>query len=320
MRLILFVFILVLFFAIATKPITINYESASKNTSKNTSKKTSKKRRVVCSLTTRPVQPHYFKKVLDNLVAQFDAVYLALPRISCKGVVYPRISHPGVTVVMVEKDLGPITKFFGILNSDEPPNTLVVVLDDDVIYDANLRENYERNHTRYPNSVISGAGMVYKYPQLELPWFLSMTGRRENYTHFLPSFLGSKHLTTVCGYTGICFRRRLINKKDLLNFIHYWNMNRECFVNDDIVISAFFASRDIPRLWVSTPRCRSESSKDVESLSDKGQIGMFFSQDKAYTKLRDCFRNDPVRFDCVCGLDLLIIALGIYSQQRSPRV
>ena len=67
-----------------------------------------RKRRVVCSLTTRPVQPRYFDKVLDRLVEQFDAVYLALPAISSDGVPYRDFHHSGVTVIPIEEDYGPI--------------------------------------------------------------------------------------------------------------------------------------------------------------------------------------------------------------------
>ena len=279
-----------------------------------------KGRRVVCSLTTRPKQPHYFGQVLNSLVSQFDAVYLALPKVSWEGVPYPKITHPGVTIVPVEKDFGPITKFFGILNSHERPDTLVVVLDDDVIYDPRLREIYEQAHSKYSRVVLSGAGIVYKYAYLELPWFLSMTGRRENYSSFTPSFLRSRYLTTVCGYTGISFRRSLIKRDNLLDFIRLWNKNKDCFINDDIVISAFFSSRGIPRIWVKTPRCKYELSKDTQSLSDHGQLAMFITQDRAFQHLRDCFRKDPVRFDCICAFDVLLgITLVVLCDMLSLR-
>ena len=295
---ILVITVVVIILAVLTKPVVLDLKMYCPHF-----------RRVVCSLTTRPNQPYYFDLVLDSLVSQFDAVYLALPRVSRKGVPYPFISHSGVTVISVDEDLGPITKFFGVLNSREPADTLVVVLDDDVVYNSKLRETYERAHHRYPNAVLSGAGMVYKYAHLGLPWFLSMSGRRENYTSFLPSFLMNRNLTTVCGYTGICFRRRLLDRDKLLDFIRYWNTDKICFLNDDIVISAFFASRSISRLWIRTPRCRSKADKRVESLSGKGQINMFFDQDRAYQRLRDCFRKDPSRLDCLCGMDLLLIVV-----------
>lgn len=307
LKYILFIIIIILFLAISTKPETIRIRKKSVQT------------RVVCSLTTRPKPPHYFDKVLDSLVKQFDAVYLALPKISCRGVNYPEFSYPGVTIVHVEKDMGPITKFFGILNSNEPSNTLAVVLDDDIIYDSKIRACYEREHSQTPQAVLSGSGIVYKYPSLELPWFLSMTGRRESFPGCIPSFLRNNHLTTVAGYAGICFRKNLVNRNELLDFIRYWNKDNDCFRNDDIVISAFFASKGISRLSVRIPRCKSESDKSTESISDVGNIGMMIVQHKVYQRLRDCFRGDAYRIDCLCGLDLLMIFLVTYVISRYPK-
>ncbi len=288
----------IIIFANATKPQPIKLKSyIPKNT------------RVVCSLTTRPVQPKYFGKVLDRLVEQFDAVYLAIPSKSHKGVAYPKINHPGVTIVPVEEDYGPITKFFGALNSDEKPNTLVVVIDDDIIYNPNLRTLCEQQYKIYPRCVISGAGLVYKYSNLELPWFLTATGRREMYPSWMPSFLGSKVLTTVCGYASISFRRSLIQRQELLDFIKYYNKNRDCFLNDDIVISAFFSTKGITRLWNKMLPCSHDPTKDTESLSGIGNIQL--RQYRAFQHLRDCFRNDSYRGDCVCFFDIILLILII---------
>lgn len=271
------------------------------------------RKRVVCSLTTRPVQPKYFTRVLDRLVEQFDAVYLALPSVSCKGIKYPTITHPGVTIVSVEKDYGPITKFFGILNSNERDDTIVVILDDDIIYDPNMREIYEKEHLQYPSCVISGSGVVYKYCNWGLPWFMNMTGRKEHLVSSFPSFLGSRNLTTVTGYTGICFKRGLINREDLLTFIRYWNQDKDCFFNDDIVFSAFLSSRKISRIAVKVPRCVIEPDKDTPNLSDVGPLGTWPMQHKVLDKMRDCFRHDNYRPDCICLFDVIVLIVVILA-------
>jgi hypothetical protein len=278
-----------------------------------------KKVRVVCSLTTRPVQPKYFDKVLDRLVDQFDAVYLALPKVSADGVPYPDLSHPGVTVVPIEEDYGPITKFFGVLNSNEAPTTVVVVLDDDIIYNKEFRQIYEKAHIKYPRCVLSGAGIVHKYLWMShVPWYLTMTGRKEYHPPSFPSFLGSKNLTTVTGYTGICFKLGLINRLELLRFISYWNTHRECFLNDDLVFSAFLSSKNIPRIGIKVPKCVIEPDKDTPNLSSIENVGtwgpwpaLWPMQRKVVNLLRDCFRNDPVRFDCISVLDIIMIIILI---------
>ena len=308
---ILLVLVIALVLAISTKPEIMELKSYNPIN-----------KRVVCSLTTRPIQPKYFDKVLDRLVEQFDAVYLAVPKVSWKGVIYPKITHPGVTVVPVEEDYGPITKFFGALNSNETPDTLVVVVDDDIIYDPTLREVCEKNYSKYPRCAVSGAGIVYKYSYLELPSFLCMSGRREQYPSFIPSFLGSSVTTTVCGYASISFRRSLIQREKLLDFITFHNKNKDCFLNDDIVISAFFSTQGVPRLCKKMPPCTHHPDKDTESLSAVNSIqteSIQYRQYRVLQKLRDCFRNDPHRFDCICLFDivLIMITVGILSQVRS---
>ena len=272
------------------------------------------------------MQPKYFFQVLERLVKQFDAVYLALPEISSLGEPYPmRVSLPeGVTVVPVEEDYGPITKFFGALNSGEAPDTLVVVLDDDIIYDPTMRKVCEENYAKYPNCVASCAGIVYKYANLALPWVMCMTGRREQYPALLPSYLGSNVTTTVCGYASISFRRSLLPRQELLDFIGFHNKkNEDCYYNDDIVISAFFAARGVPRiLSKDMPLCPHPLNKDTESLNtltDRHGASIEARQFRAFKSLRHCFRSDPPRFDCVCLFDVVLIVVVVIAFKRTSR-
>lgn len=299
------VIVLAIVVALALKPENIKLKSYNTN------------KRVVCSLTTRPVQPKYFRRVLDRLTEQFDAVYLALPKVSCKGVEYPKITHPGVTIITVEEDYGPITKFFGVLNSNERSDTLVVVLDDDIIYSSNMREIYQKSHLKYPSCVLSGSGVVYKYRNLGLPWFMSMTGRKEHFPSSFPSFLGSRSLTTVSGYTGICFKRGLVKREALLNFIRYWNQDKECFFNDDIVFSAFLSSCRIPRIAVQVPRCTIEPDKDTPNLSNVGPLGTWPMQHKVLKRMRDCFIHDGYRPDCICLFDIILVIVLVITVHYS---
>jgi hypothetical protein len=262
--------------------------------------------RVVCSLTTRPKQPHYFHKVLDILVKQFDAVYLAIPKISCKGIPYPIVEHEGVTITTPEKDYGPITKYFAALDHEKDPDTLIVVVDDDILYSPNLKRQFVREHAKYSDCVLSGAGIVYKYSNL--PWFLCMNGRRPYFPSYFPSFLGNRHLTTVAGYSGVAFKRSLISKTELIIFIESLASSKKCFVNDDIVISAYFSNNNVKRIYAEVDDSQHPKDKDTESLSDTNN-NIMKTQHQAYLTLKECFENDPVRYDCFCVIDIIIILL-----------
>lgn len=291
------VIIIVVLFVITHKPYYI--EKLTHN---------SKPIRVVASLTTRPQQPYYFSKVLDNLVKQFDAVYLALPRVSCKGIPYPSISHPGVTIIDIPEDYGPITKYFGALH--ESPETLVVVVDDDILYPPTFRVQYEHAHRHYPRTILSGAGIVYKYACPTLPWYASISGRRPNWTHIVPSYLGCNLTNTVAGYSGVAFKRNLIKKDELLKHTLEWSQIRECFINDDIVISAYFAKKRIPRLCIDVTPGKCPKDKDTESLSIS-DTSIQKSQYKAFTHMKDCFTKDPTRWDVLCATDIVILIIII---------
>ena len=265
-----------------------------------------KKIRVVCSLTTRPEQPYYFADVLDRLVGQFDAVYLVMPYVSCKGIKYPEFAHPGVTIVRPEKDYGPITKFMGALDHEKDPRTVITVLDDDIIYSKNIRKQFEENHKKYPDAVISGAGIVYKYYNFLPSFHLCITGRRPSFPFFIPSILGNNHTTTVAGYSGITFRRGLIDKGKLLSFIRVWNRKPICFTNDDMTISAFFSKNNIKRLCIPVDDSKPPKDKDTESISSGGIQQQQF---EAFKCLSECFSNEPFRHDCINGLDITFIIL-----------
>lgn len=274
-----------------------------------------KKCRVVCSLTTRPEQPYYFDKVLDNLVEQFDAVYLTLPYTSHKGIKYPDISHPGVTITRVKEDLGPITKFFGALEAEKDPNTLIVVVDDDIIYKPNFRRQFMREHLKYPNCVLTGAGIVYKYSGT-IPWYFSMTGKHNNMTPIIPSFLNSNHTTTIAGTAGIAFERKLVDSVELENFFKKWGKNKDCFYNDDMIISAYFSSKKITRLYANIDTVKAPVDKDTESLSINAKENIFNTQYRAYCHMKECF-TERHRFDCICGFDIIILIIIIYWSTRN---
>ena len=101
---------------------------------------------------------------------------------------------------------------------------------------------------------------------------------------------------------------------EIVSFMLYWNRHRECFLNDDLVFSAFLSTKKIPRLGVQVPQCVIEPDKDTPNLSSIENVGtwgpwpaLWPMQRKVMNRLRDCFRDDPVRLDCVCLLDVIVL-------------
>src|SRR4029077_17098072 len=62
-------------------------------------------------------------------------------------------------IVYIEEDYGPICKILGPLIKEENGNTLIITVDDDIIYPSNLIEKFLEYHDKYPNSALCSAGL-----------------------------------------------------------------------------------------------------------------------------------------------------------------
>lgn len=91
--------------------------------------------RIVATLSTRFNYHKGLRDNLDSLTKQFDEIYLGLPYYDLKGNKYEDFSHPNVTIVRLEEDIGPASKLLGaLLKEERTKDTLIVSADDDYIY------------------------------------------------------------------------------------------------------------------------------------------------------------------------------------------
>lgn len=97
-------------------------------------------RKVVISMTTIPSRINKLKPTIASLLdssKRVDKIYLNIPKISCKGVLYyiPNWlkSLKNVEINYIKKDIGPATKLIPILTKEDK-KTIIIVIDDDVIY------------------------------------------------------------------------------------------------------------------------------------------------------------------------------------------
>ena len=127
--------------------------------------------RVVATLTTRNNYHKGLRKTLDSLTSQFDEVYLGLPYKNLKGEEYKDFSHPKVTVVRLEEDIGSASKLLGgLLKEERDPNTLIVSVDDDHNYNQSLRKMFEERKEDIKKGltrVFSQAGFILNIGILE---------------------------------------------------------------------------------------------------------------------------------------------------------
>ena len=120
---------------------------------------------MIC-ITTIPSRIHICKNIIDSLTIGQKRrplkLIVSLPneydRFPGKKIEVPDFmqSNPYVEILRVEKDYGPATKFLGpLLYDDIPPNTTLIVTDDDTIKKAEWTEYLEQELMKNPGTVIT---------------------------------------------------------------------------------------------------------------------------------------------------------------------
>lgn len=209
--------------------------------------------RTVCTLTSIPQRINSIGKVLDSLHNQdraFDAIYLTVPKTSFKGLDYPEIDaniSSKVTIVEIGKDYGPITKLLGGLIREEDPDTLIISVDDDIIYPRTMVTQLLEHHEQYPNATVGSSGFIWG----KFPFYLSGNYNQSSKNLWFNLKPGSK-VDYLAGYAGIIYKRRFFPPVDDLKekFLKQSINSKYLKFHDDIYISSYLCSKDIDRILV----------------------------------------------------------------------
>ena len=116
---------------------------------------------VVISMTTHPGRDGTLGPTIASLLAQ--SYPIAEIRVYCTAQCAPLPA--GVTRVTVAHDLGPLTKLSAVCDGRVARKALVVTVDDDNVYDAELVERLVADAERYPDEVICALGWDYDTAQ-----------------------------------------------------------------------------------------------------------------------------------------------------------
>lgn len=276
--------------------------------------------RVVATLTTRPEYKKNFRRCLDSIVCQFDEVYLGLPKISRKGVEYKNFEHPGVTIVTLEEDIGPASKILAgfIKEKEKEKDSLIVSVDDDNLYNKNLRISLEKQRLadikNNKNRVITNAGHYIKY------WNVGLFGLNGGGLSCPDRFYDINRevkLTKISGFGGVAFPSKVI--PDIKDFIIFTKkthiLNSELITRDDITTSAYFSNKKID--IVLNPDRKNfidhffePESEDINKeriIEDNKTIMKYSNQLKKY------FKNNPNKtFTSFVLLDLIFIVTVMF--------
>lgn len=132
------------------------------------------KRPVVISMTTIPERINKLKSTLSSLLSQnvkVDSIYINIPFKTLKGKKYiiPQWLKKlkNVTIKRLDHDYGPATKLLPTLKYVNK-STIIIVVDDDVIYGSNLVNNYVKTfYKRREREALTLFGFRIKNLQLE---------------------------------------------------------------------------------------------------------------------------------------------------------
>jgi hypothetical protein len=205
--------------------------------------------RYVISLTTTPKRIAHIRPTLESLCAQTkkpDAIYLAAP---AEGLLRTGEKYdvpgwlkelPQVTLVQDVQDYGPATKLMGALHMEKDPNTHILYVDDDMLYHPELLSSLSQCAV-YAALGFRGLGVTPDNRSLA-PFFVMSKAAAELKIPFMA-------VPVLEGYAGVLVRRDMLDLLELASILKTPGAPKE-FLNDDIVISAYLASRRIPRVCV----------------------------------------------------------------------
>lgn len=200
------------------------------------------------SLTTIPSRLSTLPRTLASLKNQTlpaDRINLCIPRF-CKKENKPYelpaeiLNDPKISIVYCEKDYGPSTKLLGSLSIKSDPETIIITVDDDVIYPTDLIEKLVRRSEMHPNAAIGFCGWNVK----DL-----LDGREQFYNNLVHedrrndlSFM--TRVDVLEGFRGILTKRKFWDE----TVFDYSKAPKGAFYVDDVWISGHLEKRDVPRL------------------------------------------------------------------------
>jgi hypothetical protein len=268
---------------------------------------------IFASLTTR--EPPYHKNLLNtiNLLSKgnFDKIYLSLPLVSKNGVKYtvPNSLPHNVEVVWLDKDYGPICKILGGLKKQK--NGTLITFDDDYNYKTNNIKNTLEKASKEDDSNVYSFSGTYINNFDTLPCDLSVDGGWHD-TRYMFDFGNKKRLTTLGGYSGVAYPLHLIDYDELIQFIKSIDLfnNKILFKNDDVVLSAYLASKKIPIIMLESIDIGDENKDISEEVLKPGHTDIV--EATRHPNIVEYFKsNNNSRFVLPQILLLILIVISV---------
>lgn len=211
--------------------------------------------RVVISLTTSPKRIHLMESTIRSITndqsRKPDLVYLNIPeRFGRTNEPYtiPDFlqNYPLVRVNRVEKDEGPITKLTPAVRAEKDPNTIIIILDDDIVYDVNLVSDLLRESHNHPGVCIANVCADD---------FLQINPR-----------VPSPNCEILEGWGAVLFRRSMFSS-DFEEYLSTVLDYDRCFTSDDYTIGNYLSKHGIKQICVNKSPRVLDSGRGNDALS-----------------------------------------------------
>jgi hypothetical protein len=179
----------------------------------------------VLSLTTSPRRIEKMQPVIDSIMKQTilpNKIILNLPYVFKRdGSTYDVIpdfikSNPLIQINRCE-DIGPATKVIPTALLFDDLETIIISIDDDIIYPNTMIENLLDYSDDFPESTISG--LCDKYTGFE---YIDKLKKQVFYS------------ANVCGFMGVLYKIKFLNN---FNQEDLFSLGKSCYLADDLIIS-----------------------------------------------------------------------------------
>lgn len=260
--------------------------------------------RVVVSLTSIPSRVSTVNKVITSILNQdyqVNQIYLTLPK-SCarEGIPYviPKLDER-VKIIRTDTDFGPITKLIGALIIENDPETYIITVDDDRIYDKRLVRHLLSYREKGSVGVV---GMIMGH----FPFYIQMSS--SYFPCWTPiSINKSREVDGLAGFGGVLYQRKFFDVDALLRYTY---MDRGLFLNDDMVISGYLSIKKVPRYLTITDI----GSKDLH-LSNALSGNVFFMLYWMWRALVILRKEGAFEYNCdiTCNLSFVVMVTTLIT-------
>jgi len=190
--------------------------------------------RVVVSFTTIPSRLPFLGDVAEQMQKQTyqpDRVYACIPQVSARfGTAYDMtsVNIPSNLTVIRTDDYGPATKLLGCLEYERDPDTIVITIDDDVVYSENLIKNLVQEALENPDKRVGSRA----------------TSRRNTYPINYKKRNENSESIMLEGFGGIAYRRGMISDetRQRLQTMHH---DHPCWKSDDVTFDRLITYQKI---------------------------------------------------------------------------